>query len=164
MLLRSSIGTHFGNLHLKSHGKQRFGLRTHRITWSILTETNFLVLTRKSKPSLVSAFREQNTPGDITARMVFGYLNARSRRRRRRDSFLRSNSCCQMRSTRQPVCRNTRDTKRSRALFLIIFFRQYDLLLCGDCECFRQPCQKQPSTNTASRNLGKIKSGFPNTG
>ena len=164
MSLRSSTAIHFGSLRLKSHGKQRFGLQTRQITWCILMVTNFLDHTKQGESCLGAGDLLSRRKGRPTAGSVPGYLNAHSKRRRRRDSFSRFNSCCQMRSTRQPACRNTRETKRSRALFRIIFSRQYDLLLCGGCECFRQPCQKQPSTNTASRNLGKIKSGFPNTG
>jgi hypothetical protein len=40
-------------------------------------------------------------------------------------------------------------------LALIELFRSH----FAGFECFGQPCQKQPSTNTATRSLGKMKSG-----
>ena len=68
-------------------------------------------------------------------------------------------SCSQMRSTRQPARRNARFTRRSRAMFAANFRRQNAALPFGLVPCCGQPCQKQPSTNTASRCLWKTKSG-----
>jgi len=51
-------------------------------------------------------------------------------------------------------------TSRSRALLAAIFFRQNAALPRGLMKCLGHPCQKHPSTNTASFNLGNTKSGF----
>ena len=71
------------------------------------------------------------------------------------------NSCSQIRITRQPSFRKVRVTSRSRIRFPKSFFVQKSRLLAGVLECFRQPCQKQPSTKTASRCSRNVKSGFP---
>jgi hypothetical protein len=76
-------------------------------------------------------------------------------------SFRRSNSCCQIRSTRQPRERNDLFASRSRTLFCVSFFFQKLRLLLGIPPCFEQRCQKQPSTKTTSRLSRKMKSGFP---
>jgi hypothetical protein len=68
-------------------------------------------------------------------------------------------SCSQMRTTRQPARRNARLTRRSRARFAANFFRQNAALPFGFVPCFGQPCQKQPSTKSASRTCRKTKSG-----
>lgn len=73
-------------------------------------------------------------------------------------------SCSQIRTTRQPSWRNRRLTRRSRALLAASFLLQKARLFAGRFECFGQPCQKQPSTNTATRCFWKTKSGFPKTG
>jgi len=57
-----------------------------------------------------------------------------------------------------------RDTSRSRSLFAASLRRQNAALVLGLVACLGQPCQKQPSTKTASLIAGKIKSGLPNTG
>jgi len=64
-----------------------------------------------------------------------------------------------MRNTRQPAARKVRFTFRSRAWFAASFLRQNAALFRGFVACNGQACQKQPSTNTASRSLGKTKSG-----
>lgn len=43
----------------------------------------------------------------------------------------------------------------------MIFFAQNSAFFLGITRCSGQPCQKHPSTNTASRAPGKIKSGRP---
>ena len=64
-----------------------------------------------------------------------------------------------MRNTRQPARRSTRVTSRSRARFAANFCRQNAALPFGCVACFGHPCQKHPSTKTASRSLGNTKSG-----
>ena len=54
-------------------------------------------------------------------------------------------------------------TRRSRRLLFSILFRQNSVFVRGKY-LQRQPCQKQPSTNTASLRPGQAKSGFPATG
>ena len=44
-------------------------------------------------------------------------------------------------------------------MFRANFFRQNAALFRGFVSCFGHPCQKQPSTNTATRSFGKTKSG-----
>lgn len=80
---------------------------------------------------------------------------------RSRRSFLRVNSCSQIRTTFQPWVRRVRVTRRSRAWLAEIFFRQNAALVLGWVACLGQPCQKQPSTKTVSFSLGKTKSGLP---
>ena len=91
-------------------------------------------------------------------------VNARRIRRSRFLSFLRANSCSQIRSTRHPRERSVSVTRLSRALFASNLLFQNRRLLAGRLECFGQPCQKQPSTKTANLILENTKSGFPNTG
>ena len=86
------------------------------------------------------------------------------RRRNSRDSFRLTSSCSQIRITRHPLLRSVRVTSRSRALLVAIFFRQNAALPRGLMKCLGHPCQKHPSTNTASFRFGNTKSGFPNTG
>ena len=68
-------------------------------------------------------------------------------------------SCSQIRTTRQPCARKVRVTSRSRALFPASLRCQNARLLAGLVACLGQPCQKQPSTNTAVRDFEKTKSG-----
>jgi hypothetical protein len=49
----------------------------------------------------------------------------------------------------------------SRLRFRAIFALQYARLVFGMCPHFVHPCQKQPSTKTATRLCGKKKSGTP---
>jgi len=72
-----------------------------------------------------------------------------------------ASSCSQIRTTRHFFRRSSRFTNRSRALLAESFFFQNARLLTGILECLGQPCQKQPSTNTATRKTGKTKSGLP---
>jgi hypothetical protein len=71
------------------------------------------------------------------------------------------NSHSQTETTLYPADRTARLTNRSRCLFRSIFFLQNAALVFGKCPHFGQPCQKQPSTNTATLDLTKTKSGFP---
>jgi hypothetical protein len=75
-------------------------------------------------------------------------------------SFLRLSSCSQIRRTFQPSWRRVRVTRRSRVRLAAIFFRQKAALVRGLMKCRGHPCQKQPSTNTASFRARKTKSGF----
>jgi hypothetical protein len=61
--------------------------------------------------------------------------------------------------TRQPARRKARFTTRSRVLFPASLRRQKARLFAGFVACLGQPCQKQPSTKIAVRDLGKTKSG-----
>lgn len=72
-------------------------------------------------------------------------------------------SCSQIRMTFQPRLRSFARFRRSRRELFSIFGSQYFLLLLGRIQCCLHPCQKQPSTNTASFLFGKIKSGEPST-
>lgn len=74
--------------------------------------------------------------------------------------FLGVSSCSQIRRTSHPALRSARFTKRSRALFAESLFRQKAALFFGWVECSGQPCQKQPSTNTANLRPRNTKSGL----
>ena len=72
-----------------------------------------------------------------------------------------NSACSQILTTRQPSRFSRRPTARSRSLFLKILGVQKPRRDFGIRQCHRHPCQKQPSTNTATRCLRKTKSGFP---
>ena len=63
-----------------------------------------------------------------------------------------------------PFARKPRSTLTSRARLLSIFAFQNALLDFGMRRHFGQPCQKQPSTKTASFCFRNAKSGVPSTG
>ena len=73
--------------------------------------------------------------------------------------FFLASSFPQIRITFQPLARRRRFTRRSRARLAEIFMRQKAALVLGLVPCLRQPCQKQPTTNTATWSRGKMKSG-----
>jgi hypothetical protein len=60
-------------------------------------------------------------------------------------------SCSQTRMTRQPAAIRSASVSRSRSTFRRSFARQYSAFALGRTPCSWQPCQKQPSTNTAIR-------------
>jgi hypothetical protein len=68
-----------------------------------------------------------------------------------------------MRTTAHPARRRPCETRASRRLFDSIFSRQNFLLLRGRY-LHEHPCQKHPSTNTATFRRGHAKSGRPVTG
>jgi hypothetical protein len=67
------------------------------------------------------------------------------------------------RRTDQPARRSRWETLESRRMFASIFCRQNFLLLRGRY-LHGQPCQKHPSTNTATFRPGHAKSGRPAIG
>lgn len=73
----------------------------------------------------------------------------------------RASSCSQMWSTRQPRFRSDLLTSRSRSAFRLILRVQKATRDFGVRPCSGQPCQKQPSTNTATFPVRNTKSGFP---
>jgi hypothetical protein len=70
-------------------------------------------------------------------------------------------ACCQMRMTFQPRRRSWRFTRRSRAMLSSRFLSQNFRLVLGRVQHLGQPCQKHPSTKTATFCLRNAKSGFP---
>ena len=60
-------------------------------------------------------------------------------------------SCSQTRMTRQPAAIRSASVSRSRSTFRRSFACQYSAFALGRTPCSWQPCQKQPSTNTAIR-------------
>ncbi len=72
-------------------------------------------------------------------------------------------SCSQKRSTLNPFVSRVSVILWSRWLFRSIFAFQKHLFFEGMCPQLGQPCQKQPSTKTASSASEKKKSGFPRT-
>lgn len=77
-------------------------------------------------------------------------------------AFLRVRSCSQTRKTLHPAALSVLPTTLSRATFLASLATQNARLFTGRLECCGHPCQKQPSTKTASLFDRNIKSGFPN--
>src|SRR5690554_2836474 len=77
-------------------------------------------------------------------------------------------SCDQMRTTSQPSCSRRLLVSASRARFASIFSRQKSAFFLGHVACSGQPCQKHPSTNTATRGPGNTMSatrrGLDNNG
>jgi hypothetical protein len=76
----------------------------------------------------------------------------------------RAKAHSQMRRTVQPDARKARVTARSRCAFLASFGAQYSMREVGTRPWRGQPCQKQPSTNTATFSAGNTKSGLPGSG
>ena len=72
-----------------------------------------------------------------------------------------ASSCSQRRITRIPAARSCRETFLSRLVFPSIFAFQNFEFVFGTCPHFEHPCQKQPSTRTASCACTKKKSGEP---
>lgn len=72
----------------------------------------------------------------------------------------RSISCSQIRSTTHPARRNFLKLRRSLARLSPIFFVQNGLNLYSQAGN-RHPCQKSPSTKTATRARANTKSGRP---
>jgi hypothetical protein len=68
------------------------------------------------------------------------------------------------RRTLQPSLRSLRATLASRRRFDTIFDFQNFLLLLDGRSQRGHPCQKHPSTNSATLDFGHAKSGFPATG
>lgn len=78
-------------------------------------------------------------------------------------AFFLVSSCSQIRRTFQPLRRKVKLTSLSLVLLAVSLRDQNSRLFVGIFECFGQPCQKQPSTNTATFNFGNTKSGLPNS-
>ena len=94
------------------------------------------------------------------------YLNlGRAARIRRNNcvSLFRARSCSQIRSTRQPRFRSVLLTSRSRCTFRASLAFQNATRVFGVRAWRRHPCQKQPSTKTASLAVRKTKSGLPSS-
>jgi hypothetical protein len=72
-------------------------------------------------------------------------------------------SCCQIRRMRQPLPERVPMTIRSRRRFRSSFAAQNSRLFTGMEPWAGHPCQKQPSTKTASRARRNTKSGLPKT-
>ena len=70
-------------------------------------------------------------------------------------------SCSQKRRTAHFRVRNSSDWTESRSMFREILRSQYARFATGNVPHFAHPCQKHPSTKTASFARGKAKSGLP---
>lgn len=68
-----------------------------------------------------------------------------------RRAAVAESSCSQIRSTSQPADRSAASTSESRRTFRSILGPQYDRLVRGGLKWVGHACQKQPSTNTATR-------------
>jgi len=77
-------------------------------------------------------------------------------------------SCSQIRTTVQPPSSSRSVVSRSRAMFVLSFVSHHPALFTGHVACSGQPCQKQPSTNTASLTLvnrmSALRRGIPGSG
>jgi hypothetical protein len=71
---------------------------------------------------------------------------------------LSAGSCSQILTTVQPSFRSSSSICPSRSVLRRNFCVQNSTLLLGTLLCSSQPCQKQPSTNTASRHRVKARS------
>ena len=76
----------------------------------------------------------------------------------------RTKAHSQMRRTVQPEARSARVTVRSRSAFRASFAAHHAARVTGLVAWRGQPCQKQPSTNTATFSARKMKSGLPGSG
>jgi len=105
---------------------------------------------------------ETNNPGrepvSVTPYFEIAFFN----RRITLGAFLRVKSCSQIRKTLHPAAFSVLPTTLSRTMFLASFAAQNARLFTGRLECCGHPCQKQPSTKTASLFNRNTKSGFPN--
>jgi hypothetical protein len=83
--------------------------------------------------------------------------------RERRDIIAATSlsSCSQTRITSNPIRSSCAVTFESLCLFLLILALQNSERVFGTCPHFLQPCQKQPSTKTATFCFWKKKSGRP---
>jgi hypothetical protein len=70
-------------------------------------------------------------------------------------------SCSQTRSGSHPFSFSASSTWRSRSRLRFIFAPQKSAFVLGHEPCVGQPCQKHPSTKTATRSRAKRKSGDP---
>lgn len=70
-------------------------------------------------------------------------------------------SCSQMCSGSHPAWRSLSSFRRSRATLPSSFVRHQSALFFGKTQCWGQACQKQPSTNTATRGPTRTMSGLP---
>lgn len=98
-----------------------------------------------------------------TARLLH-WLKARTIRFNVRSARCRVREHSQTRKTVQPFARSVRETARSRWELRSSFARQKPTRDFGILPCRGHPCQKQPSTKTATRCLRKTKSGLPASG
>jgi hypothetical protein len=94
---------------------------------------------------------------------VYRSVRRLSTTRTTRDSAARKSSCSQTRTTVQPASTSTTSVSRSRVLFRSILLAQKSRFRRGTDQCSGQPCQKQPSTNTATRSTVKTTSGVNRT-
>ena len=70
-------------------------------------------------------------------------------------------SCSQILITLMPILERAQLTSFPRATFRAILAFQYARFCLGTRKQSLQPCQKQPSTNTATDSVGNQKSGTP---
>lgn len=84
------------------------------------------------------------------------------RRRRTADATRRAatsaSSCSQKRTTPHPAARSNVSVSASRDRFRSIFARHHSPFATGQEPCLGQPCQKHPSTNTATCSRGNTTS------
>lgn len=77
-------------------------------------------------------------------------------------------SCAQILTTSHPSSRRRRSVSASRARLASIFARQNSAFFLDQVACRGQPCQKQPSTNTATRGprntMSATRRGFESSG
>ena len=122
---------------------------------------------RYETPSTLSEQFLQVVLVDLPCKAVSGAMAARSR------SSTISAACCggrcsHARRTCHPSCSRCAVVSASRWQFRRIFSLHHAWLLSGIFPCCGHPCQKHPSTNTASLRPGKamsmVRRRFPGTG
>ena len=98
--------------------------------------------------------RRRSTGGHRVHRVEFrrfgGMPDLERTRRAMRVAAADGSSCSQTRITSQPRSRSRSLVSESRSIFARIFARQNCSLAFGHVPCSGQPCQKQPSTKTAT--------------
>ena len=95
---------------------------------------------------------EEGAASHRAALSFLSFLTIRSKRPIHASPF---SSCSQILMTWKPSLLSCLRMRLSRRRFESIFVVQYSALLAGSRPHFGQACQKQPSTNTASFDLGK---------
>ena len=115
--------------------------------------------------------RRRSTGGHRVHRVEFrrfgGMPDLERTRRAMRVAAADGSSCSQTRITSQPRCRSRSLVFESRSMLARIFARQNCSLAFGHVPCSGQPCQKQPSTKTATlarRNTTSARRGESSSG
>jgi len=92
------------------------------------------------------------------------WIRARAMRAAVASPRVRVSAHSHTRNTVHPIARSSRETLLSRAALRASFVDQKVTRVFGVRRCLGHPCQKQPSTKTATFCARNTKSGFPGNG